>query len=131
MKRLILLLMICLAGVSATFGAGKKDGSPLVFFDKTVCDLGTINEKDGVKRCEFRFVNKGNAPLIIYDTTAECGCTRPEYPKNPVSPGKSGKIKVSYNPAGNSGSFVKTITVKCNGNPHKIRLKIRGTVIPK
>lgn len=131
MKRLILLLITFFAGAAVIFASGKKNGSPLVVFDNMVYDFGTIKEKNGIARCEFRFVNKGNAPFIIYDTTAECGCTRPEYPKHPISPGKSGKIKVSYNPAGRHGSFEKTVTVKCNGNPHKIRLKIRGTVIPK
>ena len=62
---------------------------------------------------------------------ADCGCTRPDYPKAPIAPGKQGKIKVTYNPLGRPGAFTKVVTIKTNGSPSKVRLKIRGTVSPK
>ena len=79
----------------------------------------------------FEFTNTGNANLVIIDVTAQCGCTRPEFPKQPIAPGKSGKIKVTYNPAGRPGAFDKTVTVKTNGSPSNVRLKIKGAVTPK
>ena len=65
------------------------------------------------------------------DATASCGCTRPEYPTKPIKPGKKGKVKVTYNPAGRPGEFRKTIKVRTNGKPKKITLSIDGCVIPK
>ena len=80
---------------------------------------------------EFRFENTGDGSLVIHSAKAECGCTTPEYPKNAVAPGKDGIIKVTYNPLGRPGGFTKIVTVRCNGNPSKVTLKIRGTVAPK
>ena len=65
------------------------------------------------------------------DATASCGCTRPEYPTKPIKPGKKGKVKVTYNPAGRPGEFRKTIKVRTNGKPKKITRSIDGCVIPK
>lgn len=96
---------------------------------ETVWDFGTIKQKSPVSH-EFTFTNTGDGNLVILDATAECGCTTPEYPKNPIAPGKSGKIKVTYNPVGRPGSFEKTVTIKTNGSPKKVRVKIRGTVMP-
>ena len=96
---------------------------------ETVWDFGTIKQKSPVSH-EFTFTNTGDGNLVILDATAECGCTTPEYPKNPIAPGKSGKIKVTYNPVGRPGSFEKTVTIKTNGSPKKVRVKSRGTVMP-
>ena len=66
-----------------------------------------------------------------FSATAECGCTKPVFPKQPIAPGKNGVIKVTYNPIGRPGAFDKVVTIKTNGKPGKVRLKIRGTVMPK
>ena len=79
----------------------------------------------------FTFINKGNAPLIITRASANCGCTKPEYPVKPVAPGKEGQIKVTYQPKGRPGSFSKNIYVYTNGEPERVVLLITGTVIPK
>lgn len=99
--------------------------------EQTTHNFGTIKENGGPVTCEFPFVNEGEANLIIFDATAECGCTRPSYPKQPIAPGKSGVIKVTYNPVGRPGAFDKMVTVKTNGKPGKVRLKVKGTVMPK
>lgn len=118
---------------ATTFGlmAGGGGQKVSVKFENTVHDFGMIKEDGGPVSCEFPFKNEGGGNLIFYEAKAECGCTKPEYPKAPVSPGKGGVIKVSYNPLGRPGGFTKVVTVKCNGNPSKVRLKIRGTVSPK
>lgn len=109
----------------------KKDGGDAIpRFTEQTFDFGMIKEKGGAVSHEFDFVNVGNGNLVIIEATAECGCTRPEYPKNPIAPGKKGKIKVTYNPIGRPGAFDKVVTVKTNGKPKKVRLKIRGTVVP-
>ena len=79
---------------------------------------------------EFEFTNVGDGNLIIIEATATCGCTRPEYPKNPIAPGKKGKIKVTYNPIGRQGAIDRVVTVKTNGSPKKVRLKLKGNVVP-
>ena len=130
MKR---FLIVCLAVVAlATVAVAKKkaaDGTPQIKFAETVWDFGTI-PNDRPATHNFEFTNEGTGNLVIIDATAECGCTRPEVPEKPVAPGKKGKVKVSFNPIGRPGSFEKTVTVKTNGSPKKVRLKIRGTVQP-
>lgn len=127
------ILTICLALLlTAGFAYAKKsksEGTGSIKFTETVWDFGTIkNDRPAVH--EFEFTNNGDGNLIIVDATAECGCTRPEWPEKPIAPGKKGKVKVSYNPIGRPGSFEKTVTVKTNGSPKKARIKIRGTVAP-
>lgn len=127
------ILTICLALLlTAGFAYAKKsksEGTGSIKFAETVWDFGTIkNDRPAVH--EFEFTNNGDGNLVIVDATAECGCTRPEWPEKPIAPGKKGKVKVSYNPIGRPGSFEKTVTVKTNGSPKKARIKIRGTVAP-
>lgn len=107
--------------------AGKK---AKVNFTEYRYDFGNVKEKSGPVSHEFVFTNNGDGNLIIIDATATCGCTKPEYPKNPIAPGKKGKIKVTYNPVGRPGPIDRTVTVKTNGSPKKVRLKIVGNVIP-
>lgn len=109
----------------------KTEAKASMKFETTTHDFGMIKEDGGPVSCEFPFVNDGKGNLVVFEAKAECGCTRPEYPKAPVAAGKSGKIKVTYNPLGRPGAFDKVVTIKCNGNPSKVRLKIRGTVTPK
>ena len=80
---------------------------------------------------EFQFTNDGDAPLVITRTAASCGCTTPEYPKEPISPGKSGTIKVTYNAKGRPGQFQKSVYVYANTDPEKTTLIIKGNVDPK
>lgn len=128
-RHLILTLIIALIGAGAAFAAGKnKEKAPEALFKEKIYDFGTILEKDGKVTHDFEFVNAGENNLMVIDATAECGCTRPSYPQNPIAPGKKGHIKVTFNPAGRKGMFNKTVTVKTNGQPRKVRLKIKGTV---
>ena len=105
---------------------------PAITFEDTSHDFGTIAEDGGNVTHEFKFTTTGDAPLMIVNASASCGCTRPSYPKKPVAPGKTDKIKVTYVPVGRPGEFVKTVTVKTNVKKQKtIKLKIKGTVVPK
>lgn len=134
MKRLsiVLAFAVMLVTVSAVSAlAREKNKKGAMHFAETVHDFGTVRENGGPVSVEFPFVNTGGANLVVYEAKADCGCTTPEFPKNPVAPGKGGKIKVTYNPLGRPGAFDKVITVKTNGKPGKVRLKIRGSVIPK
>ena len=127
------LLALLLVAVSALYADAKKkadNGEPLARFQTQVWDFGTIREDKPVSH-DFEFVNIGNGNFVIINATAQCGCTRPEYPDKPIAPGKKDKVRVTFNPLGRPGSFEKTVTLTTNGKPKKIRLKIRGNVIPK
>ena len=107
-------------------------GEPGVEFTSTSHDFGNIKEEGDPVSCEFEFTNTGDAPLVIISASASCGCTRPEFPKKPIQPGKSGKIKVTYLPKGRPGEFSKSVRVRTNAKkPKKVNLKISGVVIPR
>jgi Protein of unknown function (DUF1573) len=78
----------------------------------------------------FSFKNTGTKPLVIESANAECGCTTPEYPKEPIIKGKDAKIKVTYN-AANLGTFTKKVHVKFANIEAPIDLEITGEVITK
>ena len=95
-------------------------------FASLVHDYGTIVKgSDGT--CEFKFSNAGKTPLLIQNVSASCGCTVPEWTREPVQPGKSGSIKVRYNTAIISG-FTKSITVVSNAKNSPVILTIKGVV---
>lgn len=96
-------------------------------FDKLTHDFGTFSEASPVVTCTFTFTNTGDKPLIINQAVASCGCTVPEYTKDPVQPGQTGTIKVTYNGTGKfPGHFKKSITVRTNGAVEMTRLYIEG-----
>ena len=129
MKKLSLALLLILALTTTVFAADNSKAQ--IKFSETLHDFGNIKEDGGPVTTEFTFTNEGKEPLVITSARAECGCTRPEYPKDEIAPGATGTIKVTYNPLGRPGGFTKVVTVRCNGNPGKVNLKIRGTVLPK
>jgi hypothetical protein len=98
-------------------------------FDSLKIDLGTFSEKNPVQSCTFTFTNVGDAPLILNQAFASCGCTVPTYTKDPVKPGEKGKIDVTYNGRGKfTGVFTKTITVRSNAKNEIVRLTITGNM---
>lgn len=126
--KVILLLVLAFVVPAVCASAGSKSGKSRIRFEKYRHDFGTVKEKDGPVSCEFVFYNDGDAPLVITEATALCGCTRPEFTDKPVAPGKKGKVKVTYNPLGRPGHIDRTVTVRTNGNPKKVTLKIVGFV---
>lgn len=96
-------------------------------FDSKLHDFGDIKQNIPATY-EFEFKNEGTAPLIINGAEASCGCTVPNYPKEPIMPGKSGKITVTYN-AEKVGPFKKTVTIDSNDPNSPTELRIEGTVV--
>ena len=103
---------------------------PTISFLTTDHDFGTLYEADGMVSIEFEFTNTGKVPLILQNVRASCGCTTPEWTKEPVVPGQQGQIKVNFDPKNRPGAFSKTITVTSNADPAVNTLTIKGTVIP-
>jgi hypothetical protein len=109
----------------------NKDQSGNTKFTKTVHDFGKIAEEVGSASCEFVFTNKGTSPILIQDIRTSCGCTTPSYTKEPVLPGKTGVVKVSYSTTNRVGTFDKKITVFTNENDVVYTLTIKGEVLPR
>jgi len=107
--------------------AGVDPNAPVFKFDQEVHDFGEIEE--GTKAMhEFSFTNIGKVPLIITKVRASCGCTTPEWPEQPIMPGKIGVIKIVFDSKARPGTFKKAITISSNSStPTKI-LYINGTV---
>jgi hypothetical protein len=120
-----LALLMMLATGSALAG-------PTITFPTKTHDFGTISEEDGTATYDFVFYNKGDAPLIILKAVASCGCTTPIFTKEPIAPGTSSSIKVTYNTLGRPSTFHKTITVYTNDpDAPNVVLIIQGFVTPK
>ena len=128
MKKVLFLAMMMLAGIGTLSAQNKAQ----IQFDKTTYNFGTFSEDKGVVSCVFEFTNTGNAPLIINQAVASCGCTVPTYTKEPIKPGKKGEIKVTYNGEGKfPGHFKKTITIRSNAETEMVRLYIEGDMTAK
>jgi hypothetical protein len=76
----------------------------------------------------FTFTNTGDNDLVISNARGSCGCTVPEWPKEPIAPGKSGKIDVVFNSDGKPGNAIKSVTVSTNTEPATHQLFITGFV---
>lgn len=103
--------------------------APVVEFDKLVHDYGTM-EQYGNGKCEFKFTNTGKEPLILSNVRSSCGCTVPEWPRQPILPGKSDVIKVKYDTK-RVGMINKSVHVYSNAKKSPISLKIKGKINAK
>lgn len=131
-----LLLMVCFLSYGTTFSQNVKANAKQevknvkngeLTFETDEIDYGTIKQNaDGLR--VFKFTNTGNAPVLISNVKTSCGCTVPEYSKEPVMPGESGEIKVKY-ATNRVGAFTKTITVMSNAKNSKKILRIKGNVL--
>jgi hypothetical protein len=119
------------AQAPVTSGMENKNGAVMTF-DEMEFNFGTIKQGDIVTH-EFKFKNTGKEPLIISEAHGSCGCTVPEYPKEPIKPNGTGVIKVTFNSAGKMGAQDKTVTLSYNGgtadgSPQQIIIHLKGTV---
>lgn len=131
MKRFAFVILVaCLVYSCSTSVKEDQKGNnnSRIEFASISYDYGKIAyESDG--RCTFTFTNTSGHPLIINAVRTSCGCTDPEWPKEPVEPGKSGEIHVKYNTM-IPGSFQKSITVFSNAVNSPVKLVIKGEVLP-
>jgi len=119
---LVSLFLFLSSGVFAQFQ------SPSFKWGKTTHEFGEVKHKSPVVY-EFEFTNNGQAPLIIADVEGSCGCTVTEYSKDPIAPGKKGKIKATFDAAA-LGKFHKSIKVTANVEGGPEYLYLQGTVVP-
>ncbi|HOZ15126.1 MAG TPA: DUF1573 domain-containing protein [Tenuifilaceae bacterium] len=127
MKRFIISLSL----LFVILGLYAQQSGVKINFKTNTYDYGKIKEDDGIAYYNFDFTNTGNAPLIIQRVSSTCGCATPEWPKEPIAPGKSGKVKVGYDPKGRPGPFTKAISVYSNADMNVVVLQISGEVLPR
>jgi hypothetical protein len=97
-------------------------------FDSLIHNFGVITD-DKKQYHAFEFTNTGKEPLMILGAEGSCGCTVPSWPRDPIAPGKSEKIEVSFDPNGKSGEQSKIVTVTSNTEPTTSILTITATII--
>jgi hypothetical protein len=115
------LTLICILSCVAVFGQND------VKFNESVYKFGKIKHNIPATHV-FTFTNTSSKPVVIEFANAECGCTTPEYSKDPILKGKSSTIKVTYN-AANLGAFKKNVNVKFANTQQPIVLTIEGDVV--
>lgn len=139
MKRVLLSLAVTMFVSVAVMAQGvsvsnapqpaANPNAPVITFEKTTHDYGTVY-KGGDGSCEFKFTNTGVEPLILSNCASSCGCTVPDWPREPILKGKSAIVKVKYD-TNRIGPINKTITVTSNANNSPIQLRIIGNVVEK
>ena len=126
MKRL--LFFISLLVTVGTMNA--QVAKTTVKVSETQHDFGTFKEEAGRQTFDFFVTNTGKEPLVIQNVVASCGCTTPDWTKQPIAAGAKGKVTAIYDPAGRPGAFNKTLNVYMNTDPEVIVLVIKGEVTP-
>jgi len=106
----------------------SKNNIPVFQFADETHDFGKIIQGEKISYA-FRFKNTGTGDLVIRAANGSCGCTVPEYPKEPIGPGKDGIINVTFNSEGKEGMQDKTVTLIANTVPNTKVLTITGEVI--
>lgn len=129
MKKIVLTIVLAVLSIGYMTAQTKQAD---IKFNSTTYDFGKFRESSPVQSCEFVFTNSGDAPLIIHQAIASCGCTVPEYPKQPIMPGQKGVVKVTYNGTGRPiGAIHKSVLLHTNGKTVNIRLYIEGEMVEK
>lgn len=131
-QRIIKPIFIAVIFAGLTISAQAQDAAKPesgIEWKATTIDMGKIEQGKPVT-VEFEFTNPSMVPLIINAVRPACGCTAADYPKEPIVPGKSGIIKLTYN-AASAGPFTKSTTVTTNASEGNSVLVIKGEVIKK
>lgn len=121
-------LSTALVEIDKTAGQSNNEGMPAITFQKEEHDFGQVI--DGEKLTySFKFENTGDKPLIISNAKGSCGCTVPEWPREPIKSGGKGEIVVTFNSSGRTGLQNKAVTLTTNANPSNKVIRIKSEVI--
>lgn len=124
MKRILLLLQVITISVVVA-------AQPMMKISEPEHNFGTFKEEAGPQKYNFVVLNTGSSPLVIQNIVASCGCTTPEWTKQPIPAGEKGTITAIYDPRDRPGKFAKTLTVYTNSKPEVQVLQIKGEVIAR
>jgi hypothetical protein len=126
---LTIALVACMMTAFMSFTSIVTNDDSEVKFEETTHQFSQVPQGTPVTT-KFKFTNNSNKPLILKSVQASCGCTTPDYTREPIMAGATGEITVTYN-AANMGKFKKSITVTTNIEETPIILYIEGEVIAK
>lgn len=98
-------------------------------FEETEFDFGEVNEGEKVNHV-YKFTNTGKVPLLISNARSTCGCTVPEWPKDPIAPGEGGEISVEFNTKNKKNKQSKPVTITANTYPSQTKVFLKGFVKP-
>lgn len=134
----IFAIAIILVGFQSVFAQGlelqaepkEEKGVPVLAFAEKEFNAGDITQGDKVTHV-FKFKNDGTTPLVISNVQTTCGCTVPEWPKEPILPGAESQIKATFNSAGKMGMQNKVITIHSNAAEPTTRVTLKSNVLPK
>ena len=130
MTRILLILLALLC--TGTLSAGHKTAK--LQFQSTVFDFGSISADTEKVVHDYVFINPANEPVAILSVSTGCGCARPEYPVEPIAPGASGKITITYLVKGQAGEVNRDIKVRYRGatasSSERTTLRFRGVITP-
>ncbi|NVJ85221.1 MAG: DUF1573 domain-containing protein [Algoriphagus sp.] len=129
MKKLGLLFSALLMVVAFQMQAQAQSGAVISFKEKSV-DFGDIVQGAKVSHT-FELTNTGDAPLVISNVAATCGCTVPSWPKEPVAPGSTAKIEVSFNSAGKMGKQNSIVRIYSNASEPIEKVSLISNVLPR
>ena len=125
----LLTAMFCLF----TLNLSAQDGPPVgptttIEFEETTYDFGEMEE--GVRVTQvYTFTNTGDQPLIFSNARGSCGCTVPQWPREPIAPGETASITVEFNTKNKLGKRNQKVTLTGNTNPPQTFIYLTGTVI--
>ncbi|MDR1336779.1 MAG: DUF1573 domain-containing protein [Tannerella sp.] len=112
-------------------GKAGTEGTPVATLPESTHDFGLVEEEAGFASHVFEVQNTGDAPLLISHVQSSCGCTQPQWTKEPVPPGRSGYVEIAFDPVNRPGPFQKYVTIFTNDKRPRLRLTIKGDVVPK
>ena len=116
------------AGRQADNSVQLAEGEPVLVFDTLIHDFGTIIEGEQVVGY-FDYRNEGGQDLLITNVEATCGCTIPNWSREPLEPGGNETLELIFDASGRNGEQRKQITVRSNAGKQVVRLTIRANVI--
>ncbi|NQV53094.1 MAG: DUF1573 domain-containing protein [Flavobacteriales bacterium] len=141
MKRILMSAMIAASLFLAACGGGASteggeteittdnvESTTTIEFESDVFDFGSITQGEKVTH-SFFFTNTGDADLVIVSAKGSCGCTVPEWPKEPIEAGAQGEIKVVFNSEGKKGKQHKRVSIIANSEPATSAVTLKGDVI--
>lgn len=129
MKNFLILLLMAILAYPVLAQDAQKAKGPVLTLEKSAHDFGDIQQGEIVEHV-FKFTNTGTEPLIITNVQASCGCTTPQWTKEPVMPGGKGEIKVGFNSAGRMGIQSKSLPVISNA-VNDVVINFTTNVLPK
>ena len=115
--------------VSAQVPADTVNIAKIAFAEEHF-DFGEVVEGEVVTHV-YHFENVGKQPLVISNARSTCGCTVPDWPKDPIAPGEKGEIEVRFNTSGKRNTQRKPVTITANTYPATTQVMLEGKVLPK